>query len=112
MYDGRRRLRTEHRVEDTTSLRDPLGPTPHIGVHLLHTLALNNEMGAKIQSTIPKIERDRTAAACSTWKKRNKSEPYGVFVAKIDVSMDELQDVLPQIKRSLHNFGYGFCSIE
>ena len=116
VYDGRRRLRAQNMVwKIRTARRDPLRPTRHIGVNLLHTLALDNEMGVKIQSTIAKIERDRMAAARSAWKKRNKSEPYGVFVTKIDVSnvsINELQKALPQIQRSLHSFGCGLYSID
>ena len=84
--------------------KDPNGPSKgHLGYY-------------KIQRTIAKIERDTHLVVGKMWKKLFRgSKPYGVFVAKIDisdVSMEELQQAWPQIEQSLLTFGYDLYSID
>ena len=57
-----------------TALRDTPGAKQNIGVHILHTIlrVLAKTGKSAIRSTIVKIEEDKKAVCCRTWK-----EVYG-----------------------------------
>ena len=68
-----------------------------------------------ILSNIASIEETTNLAALRQWKKTNKTDPEGVFVAKIhtaELPIEKLQECLPYFCRALEAIGFGLYSVD
>jgi len=68
-----------------------------------------------ICKTVEKIERQVDNKIYTTWKSIHSEEPYGIFLAKLDVSeipISELQERLDEFSKLLLGVGYGIYSID
>ena len=78
---------------------------PHINI--MHTVEIGNQQNSSILKTIEEIEK--TTPTRKRWEKRNNRQAVAVFVAKVDVSnieMEELQKYTLELENFLNLYGY------
>ena len=78
---------------------------PHINI--MHTVEIGNQTNSSILKTIAQIERKNPIR--KKWEERTTRQAFGVFVAKVDVSnieIQELQRYTPELEKSLFANGY------
>ena len=82
-----------------------------------YTISMQTDSkSSTIRSTVERIEKDTNSRARKRWETIFANEkPYGIFVAKIDVSeipIQELHNILPILEEQLLGNGYGIYSID
>ena len=81
---------------------------------IVHSIGYEKE-GGRVRSTIQRIERDTDYKTRDIWKKHTSMEPAAVFVAKLDVSVldvDFLLEKLQEFEKEIQIRGYGIYCID
>ena len=90
------------------AVRDTIGKNSNIPhINIMHTVEIGNQQNSSILKTIGEIEK--TTQTRKKWEKRNKRQAFAVFVAKVDVSnieMEELQKYTLELEKFLNLYGY------
>ena len=90
------------------AVRDTIGKNSNIPhINIMHTVEIGNQQNSSILKTIGEIEK--TTQTRKKWEKRNNRQAFAVFVAKVDVSnieMEELQKYTLELEKFLNLYGY------